>query len=520
MENKPFTIQSPEKLAMEYGGNKQKLAEAMQMGIVDPTAGTLAGMFIDRMRAAQMQEQAPQQTVAQQVFAPPQPQMPPQGMPQGGPPPAPAGLGATPQAGAMPQMGGAPQPPMPEAPTDVAEELPVEFAAGGLTTLPVPDTMFDEPDDGGYANGGLVAFAGGGWTGAKVTSPYGAKRSYEVHPGIDFGVGRGTPITPIADGVVEVASTDKVNGNYVVVRHPDGKTTSYSHLDKLGVEKGQPVSASDALGLSGSTGRSTGPHLHLGARDEKGNRIDPNKLLKDPSALMRSGERDIYSGLGRMMSAEDAMAFGRKATEATPEETDVENQLRARYQEMRSPEYSKQEHKENLGNFFYKAAAGVLGSKAANVWEAIGESAAANMPDYFASEKERKALKDRALEGLADLGIKSRKRRQEALEIGMDLYKSGLTAEQAQKELAFRQEELATRVSEGALDRNASLAAASMRTSNPSDLDTMMAIMTRGTPQQKAALREVMKLKAPGQNMAIPGMDGTPASGPWTQFQT
>ena len=55
METKPYRIQSPEAIAKDYGGNKQQIAQAMQMGIVDPTAGVLAGMFIDRMRSAQMQ---------------------------------------------------------------------------------------------------------------------------------------------------------------------------------------------------------------------------------------------------------------------------------------------------------------------------------------------------------------------------------------------------------------------------------------------------------------------------------
>jgi hypothetical protein len=156
METKPYNLQSPEQIAKDYGGNKQKIAEAMQMGIVDPTAGVLAGMFIDRMRSAQTQEMAPQQTVAQQVFTPPAPPAPPMGaMP-------PAGLGATPEAAAMggaqpPMMGGAPMPPdMP------AEEPPMGMAAGGLTTLPLSDDMFSEPDYGGYASGGLVAFAEGG----------------------------------------------------------------------------------------------------------------------------------------------------------------------------------------------------------------------------------------------------------------------------------------------------------------------------------------------------------------------
>ena len=148
METKPFSLQSPEQIAKDYGGNKQKIAEAMQMGIVDPTAGTLAAMFIDRMRGAAQAEAAPQQTVAQQLFAPPQ-------MPMGAPP---AGLGATPQAAAMPAPAAAPPMgmPTPEA------APPVEMSMGGLTSLPVPDSMFDEPSNGGYANGGLVAFARAG----------------------------------------------------------------------------------------------------------------------------------------------------------------------------------------------------------------------------------------------------------------------------------------------------------------------------------------------------------------------
>lgn len=149
--SKPFSIQSPEDIAKEYGGNKQKIAEAMQMGVVDPTAGVLAGMFIDRMRAAQMQETVPQTTVAQQVM--------------GGaattpvPPQSSAGVaGLVPQA-APPMAPNAPvaQPPM---------EVPVGMAMGGIAGLPVPDGMYDEPTNGGYddgyAGGGLVAFAGGG----------------------------------------------------------------------------------------------------------------------------------------------------------------------------------------------------------------------------------------------------------------------------------------------------------------------------------------------------------------------
>jgi len=159
METKPFSIQSPEAIAKEYGGNKQKIAQAMQMGIVDPTAGTLAGMFIDRMRSAAQQEQAPQQTVAQQIMAP-QPTPAPPAPPMGAPP---AGLGATPEAAQMMA------PPMEQA-MGMAEGgmVPPYMAGGGLTDLPVPDDMFDEPHDGSYAGGGIVAFAAGTPRGVKA----------------------------------------------------------------------------------------------------------------------------------------------------------------------------------------------------------------------------------------------------------------------------------------------------------------------------------------------------------------
>jgi hypothetical protein len=161
-KSKPFSIQAPEQIAKDYAGNKQKIAEAMQMGIVDPTAGILAGMFIDRMRSAQMQEAAPQQTVAQQVMggAPAQAPLAPAGglgatAPAGPPmapaaPPMDAGLPA-----AAPPMGAPPMPAPPMA------GPPMGMAEGGLAALPVSEAMFDEPEEDSYAPGGIVAFAEG-----------------------------------------------------------------------------------------------------------------------------------------------------------------------------------------------------------------------------------------------------------------------------------------------------------------------------------------------------------------------
>jgi murein DD-endopeptidase MepM/ murein hydrolase activator NlpD len=134
------------------------------------------------------------------------------------------------------------------------------------------------------------------WMGANPSSGYGVKRPTGSHQGIDYPVPKGTPIGTPAPGVVEVAKSDPINGNYVVVRHPNGQSTSYSHLDGIGVEPGQSVNAGDVLGTSGNTGRVRGKnggyHLHLGARDEKNNRIDPRRILKDPSVLGTAPTRE------------------------------------------------------------------------------------------------------------------------------------------------------------------------------------------------------------------------------------
>lgn len=163
METKPFNLQAPEQIAKDYMGNKQKIAAAAQAGTLDPTAAVLAGMFIDRMRSAQMQEQAPASTVAQDVLSPPQTGVgaPPPGMPPMGAPPM-GGMGAPPPMGMPPQMGAGPAGPMggmgAPAGLGALPPGPPAMADGGLVDLPVRADTFP---DANYAGGGMVAFAAG-----------------------------------------------------------------------------------------------------------------------------------------------------------------------------------------------------------------------------------------------------------------------------------------------------------------------------------------------------------------------
>jgi murein DD-endopeptidase MepM/ murein hydrolase activator NlpD len=92
------------------------------------------------------------------------------------------------------------------------------------------------------------------------------------HTGIDIGVGLGTPVAAAADGVVVLAGTNVVGGRvvgygtYVVIAHGGGLYTLYGHLSRLDVSAGERVRAGQQIGLSGSTGNSTGPHLHFEVR--------------------------------------------------------------------------------------------------------------------------------------------------------------------------------------------------------------------------------------------------------------
>ena len=88
------------------------------------------------------------------------------------------------------------------------------------------------------------------------------------HPGIDFAAEEGTEVYAVADGIVTAADYDAEKGNYVVLDHGGGLETEYQHMKSLLVSAGQSVVQGQVLGYVGSTGNSTGPHLHFEARQD------------------------------------------------------------------------------------------------------------------------------------------------------------------------------------------------------------------------------------------------------------
>ena len=113
-----------------------------------------------------------------------------------------------------------------------------------------------------------------------LTASYGMRihpfyRTLQSHQGVDYTVPEGSRVFATADGVVrDVALRNSTSGQTVVIDHGNGYETSYSHLSKINVRKGQRVSRGEIIALSGDTGLSLSPHLHYEVR-LNGMRVDP-----------------------------------------------------------------------------------------------------------------------------------------------------------------------------------------------------------------------------------------------------
>lgn len=205
------------------------------------------------------------------------------------------GAGVMPEAGSMPplegpqyrpQEGGPPsllQPsaPLPEAPLPEAP-LPEAGLQQPLSDLRQTQAFGENPED---------------------YKPYGFEGGHE---GVDYGAEEGTPVVAAAGGtVIHAGESDAANanyGNYVVIRHADGKETWYAHLSGWDVSVGDKVKAGDLLGEVGNTGRSTGAHLHFAIKDPA-QADNGQKGFIDPEAYMSTLQQGTPSEVGIMLRA-------------------------------------------------------------------------------------------------------------------------------------------------------------------------------------------------------------------------
>jgi murein DD-endopeptidase MepM/ murein hydrolase activator NlpD len=119
---------------------------------------------------------------------------------------------------------------------------------------------------------------------SKITSSFGKARVYNdtlngYHSGTDYRAKIGTPIQASNDGVVVLVKDRFYSGGTVILDHGHGIYTCYYHMSDFSVNKGQIVKKADIIGLSGVSGRVTGPHLHFSAR-VAGEQVDPLQLIE------------------------------------------------------------------------------------------------------------------------------------------------------------------------------------------------------------------------------------------------
>ncbi len=119
--------------------------------------------------------------------------------------------------------------------------------------------------------------------GGVISSPYGGRMApigggYDWHPGIDIAVDFGTPVYASAAGTVEQAGWNGGYGRYVKLDHGNGYETAYGHMSGVAVSEGEAVRKGDIIGFAGSSGYSTGPHIHFEVLVD-GQYVDPMYML-------------------------------------------------------------------------------------------------------------------------------------------------------------------------------------------------------------------------------------------------
>ncbi len=153
------------------------------------------------------------------------------------------------------------------APVDAAVR---RMVAPNLPTLGREDAYLP----GGQTMAGYIWPAKG-----EFTSPYGPRWG-RMHRGIDVAAATGTPVVAAAPGVVSEVGWDGYGyGNYVEITHPDGAVTLYGHNDRVLVRQGQAVAQGEQISEMGSTGRSTGPHVHFEIHPNGGGAVNPMAYL-------------------------------------------------------------------------------------------------------------------------------------------------------------------------------------------------------------------------------------------------
>lgn len=207
----------------------------------------------------------------------------------------------------------------------------VEYLPPTRGAAPVRVYHYKDGKAAGYYDGRGRAPYQGGWRYPikfpRVTSRFNPKRMHPVlhrpmpHNGCDFGGTSGTPVFAAARGTVDFVGNHGPSGNLVTVDHGGGTTTGYAHLSRFapGIKPGDKVETRQLVGFVGSTGRSTGPHLHFSLK-KNGTFVDPLTLKMDGERVLPPSDREPFEALRHQLDAVlDAIALPDRPRETEPE---------------------------------------------------------------------------------------------------------------------------------------------------------------------------------------------------------
>jgi murein DD-endopeptidase MepM/ murein hydrolase activator NlpD len=164
------------------------------------------------------------------------------------------------------------------APDDTAE---VEI--NGVRFYFFPGKEYDSTERAFFLNSGSFRFPLRSY---RLTSSFGIRTNpvtgnVRLHQGIDLAAPAGTEVHAAGDGIVTEIGNDAIYGNYIIIKHNNNWASLYGHLQRVGAVLRSNVKSGTIIGWVGSTGQSTGPHLHFELR-QNGRAQDPNKLLFSP----------------------------------------------------------------------------------------------------------------------------------------------------------------------------------------------------------------------------------------------
>lgn len=165
--------------------------------------------------------------------------------------------------------------------------------------------------------------------GARISSGFGMRRHpvlgyNKMHKGMDFAAPTGTPIYAAGDGIVEEAGRKGSYGKYVRIRHNSKLKTAYAHMHKIKVRVGTRVEQGQVIGTVGSTGRSTGPHLHYEVL-KNGKQVNPRSVDLPTGEQLNGQEKKRFESLigaiyQQYVSLTDGMKFAAKEEEDAPKD--------------------------------------------------------------------------------------------------------------------------------------------------------------------------------------------------------